>query len=202
MVSEKNVHTLGSRFSRDVHGIFANPKETVRKIIAESHLAHAFSVPFLVVIISAVMTVFGKYIWADVLHTIAGGPLWYEIASSIIRGFLLFAELIVTPVIFVILWGFWALVFHFIGAVVSSADVTDKKLFDRTLKLTGFMFAPMFLNMLPFFSAITGYWSVLIAFWGMKANYETSDSGAFIIVLPYLFTVVYGTLLLLFGIKI
>ncbi len=195
--TEKKVHTLGSRFSQDVHGIFTDTKKAVHTIIEENELAHAFSVPFIVVIAAAILTAIGKHLWAQVFFEVTTSSFLLQVISSVVRGLLLFVDLIWHSIAFLIMWVGLTIVFHFVGSIVASSDITGKRTFGRTLKLTGFMFAPMFLNILPFFPLITGYWAAYIAYEGMKANYETTERGALIIVLPYLFTVAYGTFIFL-----
>ncbi len=193
----KEVHTFGSRFSRDVRGIFVNPREAVKMIIDEAELPHSLSVPIAVVVVAAVMGVFGNYLWKDVLMTLTGAPMWYQVVASIVRGFLFMFELIVRPIIFVIWALFLAVVFHFLGSIVSGADIAEGNILHRTIKLTCFAFVPLFLNILPVFPEITGYWSVWIAYIAMKENYKTTRAGAFIIILPYFFVVALGTMKLI-----
>jgi hypothetical protein len=162
-------------------------------------LAHSLSVPFAVVIIAALMGVLGKYLWADIFQAVLGGPLWYQTIVSVIRGFMLSIELVVMPIAFVFIAIFWAIVFHFLGSIVAGSDITKSGTFYKTMKLTGFIYAPLFLNILPLFPLITGYWSARIAYFAMRENYKTTNSGAFIIILPYLFTVVWGTVAFLLG---
>ncbi len=197
--TEKKVHTLGSRFSQDVHGIFADTKKAVRTIIQESELEHAWSVPLIVIIAAAIMSVIGEALVFDVSLTVSGLPFWLKLFVSFAKGLELTLKIIFAPFVLAVIWLLYSIVFHFIGSIVSSADITKGNTFYRTVKLTGFIFAPQFLNVLPILPfkelyvmpIITGFWGTYIAYQAMKANYETSGKGAFIIILPHLFSVFY-----------
>ncbi|HIK00188.1 TPA: YIP1 family protein [archaeon] len=196
-IIEKRVHTLGSRFSQDVHGIFSNPKLAVHRIIEEADMPYATAVPFIVVIAAAIMSAIGVDMWAHIQLTAQTGSTLLQILSAVTRGVILFFRIFYNSFAFLLAWVLWSVVFHFLGSIVSGTDIAGKRTFWRALKLAGFMFAPFFLNILPFFPLITGYWSVYLAYIGMKANYETTSTGALIVTLPYLFSVVYGTFLFL-----
>ena len=201
----KEVHTFGGRFSRDVHLIFSNPAEAVKVLIAEVDPPHALSVPLFVVITAAIMTVIGKYLVFEVNQTIVGGPYWLQLLNSVFQGLALTVDIIVTPIFLIFIWVFWAIVFHFLGSIVAGSDITGSGTFMKTLKLTGFIYAPMFLNILPILPAkslyvmpvVTTIWSAWIAYLAMKENYKTTRNGALIITLPYLFTAFYGAFVFL-----
>ena len=196
MVSERKVHTLGSRFSQDVHGIITKPKQAVHTIIEESDLPHSLSVPLFVVIIAAIMSAIGTDLWGHIFFATATTSVILQTLSAIWSGLKLTFRIFYNSFAFLLIWVMWSVVFHLIGSIVSVTDITRKRTFWTTLKLTGFMFAPLFFNVFPRFDIITGYWSAYIAYHGMKANYETTGTGALIITLPYLFSVVFGTFLL------
>lgn len=198
----KETHTFGRRFSRDVHGILIKPREAVKVILKEADLPYSLSVPLFVVIAAAVMSVIGKFVVFDITNTVFGGPAWLQVLRSVFQGLALTVELIVAPIALIVFWVFWSIVFHFLGSIISSSDITQSGVFYKTTKLAGFMFAPLFLNVLPILPVsglyvmplVTGYWSAWIAYLAMRENYKTTRNGALIIVFPYLFTVLYSTL--------
>ena len=198
----KETHTFGKRFSRDVHGILATPRQAVKVIISETDLPHSMSVPLAVVVTAALLTVFGKYLVSDITNTVFGGPLWLQVIRSVLQGLALTVELFVVPIILIFMWITWSIVFHLLGSVVASSDITSGKMFKRTIKLTGFMFAPLFLNLLPLFPVtalyimpvVTGFWSAWVAYIAMRENYQATKGGALFITFPYIFFVFYAAL--------
>ncbi len=201
----KQVHTFGGRFSRDLHLVFSNPREAVKVLIAESDNPYALSVPLFVVIFAAIFSVIGKYLVFEINQTIVGGPYWMQLLKSVFQGLALTVDLVVTPIFLLFVWVFWSIVFHFLGSVVAGSDITRGGTFSKTLKLTGFVYAPMLLNVLPIFPikelyimpVVTTFWSAWIAYLAMKENYSTTRGGALIITLPYLFAAFYGAFVFL-----
>lgn len=185
---KKKALDLGKHFSAHVHGMFLHPKATIRSVIKEPIEVKDLWVPTAIVLVASVMTSLGKHIW-----NIAFEPSILISIGRTIQFILL--DLLPRPfwLIFVV-WIPSALVFHFLGSIVSGKDITDWQKMHKTFKLAGISMVPAFLNSLPYFFMFTGYWIWILTFWSMKENYDTTDGGSLIITAPFLIGTVFMTL--------
>lgn len=180
-------HETGEKFSRYTHGMFLYPKPTINKIIAEDTTRTSLLVSFFVVVVAGIMTDIGLHLWnvlfpASFLTQLVS-MIWFWIG------------ILAYPILFIIKWIVWALILHFIASVMSGRDITNRDIAHRTLKLVGLSMVPAFLNIIPFFNLISGYWITLLCFWSVKANYHLHKKAALVVIAPMLFATLYLSIL-------
>ncbi|MDP7282532.1 MAG: Yip1 family protein [Candidatus Undinarchaeales archaeon] len=184
---KKNDFSYGAHFSKHVRGMFLFPKATIKRVIDEGVNPRDLFVPTAVVIIAGILTAIGGSLWSIL------------ITSSVLISFLstvkLFIMVFAMPVWLIALWLFWTGVLHVIGSVMSGQDPFNKVRLHKMAKATGFCFVPAFLNILPLFSLVTGYWTWILCAWTTQTNYGLDKKRAFITTIPLLFTTIIGTYL-------
>lgn len=185
MVKQK-LKTLGAHFSAHVHGMFVNPRHTIDRIVREELTAKDYVVPLVTVIVAGIMSAIGATVWAIAFTE--------SIVVAFIQTLWFIALLALLPIWFVAIWIIWALIFHFLGSIVSGKDVMNLSIMHRNFKLVGLAMCPFFLNILPYFSLVSGYWVWFLFTLSVRSNYRISSRGAFIVTLPFLFVSVLVTL--------
>jgi hypothetical protein len=175
---------IGAHFSRHVHGMFVNPRRTIKTVVDEKVASVDVLVPLCVVIIAGIMSAIGANMWNIIIT-----PSYFIGMGYTLR---LIGFLIGLPIYWIFAWIIWTGVFHFLGSIVSGKNVSDIERAHVTLKLVGLCMVPAFLNILPLFGWFTGLWIWMLIMWSMERNYSTSRAGAFIIALPYIFVWVLG----------
>ncbi|HIJ99630.1 TPA: YIP1 family protein [archaeon] len=170
---------LGEHFSKHLHDILLYPKAAIRHILKEDSNTMGLWVPAFVVVGAAILTSLGGAIWSIIItdSTLIG---LMEVAKF-------YLSFVVLPFWYLSLWIVWALVIHFMASVYTGKDITNWDVFYRTMKVVGIAWAPLFLNILPFFVRITWFWWIYLVFWGVKYNYGASKKIAFIVIFPALF---------------
>ena len=185
--AKKRTFHVGEHFSAHVHGMFLHPHATIKKIVREGVIPKDTIVPALAVICAAVATAIGAGLWGLIAEE--------SLILSFFRTLTFFGDIVIRPIIYLLLyWPITTGVFHFIGSIVSGKDIGNSHIAHRTLKLVGFSMVPLFLNVLPKFYLVTGFWFWLLSLWAIEENYDLTWKGALVVTLPLLFVTVLKTL--------
>jgi len=186
-LAKQRTFRIGEHFSAHIHGMFMHPHSTIKKVVREGVIPTDTAVPALVVLSAAILTVIGTHLWGLMLET---SLFWSFVRTVGFLGDILWRSF--TYVVFY--WPIATGVCHFLGSIVSGKDIGDTHIAHRTLKLVGFSMVPFFLNILPYFYLVTGFWFWLLCLWSMEENYDISWKGSFIVTLPLLFVIALKTL--------
>jgi|TARA_Y100000034_G_scaffold89158_1_gene107171 hypothetical protein len=175
----------GVHFSKHVQGMFMYPRATLKRVTDEKIVVKDMIVPLVVVLIAGILTAIGGSMWNILIST------------SVIMGFLstvkFFVMIVAMPIWFIAIWLFWTVILHVVASVMSGKDVLNGHTLHKNLKVIGFAFVPAFLNILPLFSLITGYWTWILCAWALENNYGLNKKRAFIATIPLLFAIIVGT---------
>ena len=179
-------YRFGEHFSKHVHGMFFYPRATIKKVVAERTTPMDLTVPIAIMFVAGVMSAFGRYFWGVLLSRSA-----LAVGISLLRTG---AAIVYLPIYFLILWILASFVFHFIGSILTGKDISNPTIMHKTMKLVGISFAPLFLNILPFFGLFTWFWAWFLCRRAMEDHYRTSQNGSILITLPMLVFAVWGFL--------